>query len=61
MVDKKFFTKICDMPNKNSLEIVLKGAVIYNRNNWHDVNLLATTGSDIGLWPRIKYTKHEAS
>ena len=39
------------MPNKNTLEAVTKDAA---RNNCHDGNLLAITGSDIRLWPSIR-------
>ena len=29
----------------------------YSRNNWHNANLLMTTGSDIGLWLSIDHPK----
>ena len=48
----------CLMLNKNSLEADKKGAA---RNNWHDANLLTTTGSEIRLRPSINYPKHKAS
>ena len=41
------------MPNRNSLEAIKR------RYKWHNVNILATTGSDIGSWPSIDYTKHK--
>ena len=42
------------MPNKNSLEAVIKGR---SQVKWHDTNLLATTVNDIGLQPSIDYAK----
>ena len=41
------------MPNKKQpIEAVKKEL---SQVKWHDVNLLATTGSDIRLWPSIDY------
>ena len=45
------------MPNKNGLEAINKGHSQVKLKQWHDVNLLASTGSDSRLWPNIDCTK----